>query len=361
MSEVSIPEDLKERLEAAISSVVEHDASDLYFRQGEVPRLKMNGQLWSAGDVEWSGEDLAVLWRHLGADPTNEGDRDFDCGFESPSKERFRVNLHRERGHLAAVLRRIKADIPKLEVIGAPMKLLTDWFSRPSGLILCAGPTGSGKSTTLAACLDWLNHHQSRHVVTIEDPIEYLFQNEMAYFTQRAVGLDTESFASGLRSALRQAPDVIFVGEIRDTLTAETALQASETGHVVVATVHSSTVPETIERITNLLPSEGREGVLKLLSKQLVGIVCQRLLPAIGEGRTLICETMENAGATRDWIEKTDLPQIAEFLTRKENPENIDFLSAIVSACEGGKISPETAEASCSSPVEFRRAYRGMA
>jgi len=349
---------ISQKLDEILTAAAENDSSDVYLREGEVPRLKVNGQIWTAGEAPLSHEDMATFWNSLKADPAE--DMDVDVGFQAENGDRYRINLHRERDRLGAVMRRIKADIPHLETLGAPTNILTDWFSRPSGIILVAGPTGSGKSTTLAASLDWVNRHYAKHIVTIEDPIEYLFKNEMAYFTQRAVGLDTGGFTHGLRSALRQAPDIIFVGEIRDPETAATALQAAETGHIVVSTVHSSTVPETIERLTNLLPGEGREGALQLLAKQLIGVLCQRLLPCAEGGRTLVVEHLQNEGVTREWIEKTELTQIGEFLNDHDNPANKGFLASIIEACETGKISTTVAEGASANPTEFRRAFRGV-
>jgi twitching motility protein PilT len=352
------PADLPAAILPILATASESDASDVYLREDEVPRLRVNGQIWSAGETPLPSDQVSAFWQFCDADPAR--DRDFDAGFEAPNGDRFRVNLHRERDRIGAVLRRIKANIPNLQNVGAPYKLLTEWFSRPSGLILVAGPTGSGKSTTLAASLDWVNHNHSKHIVTIEDPIEYVFHNEMSYITQRAVGIDTESFVRGLRGALRQDPDIILVGEIRDGETAGTALQAAETGHVVVSTVHSSTVPETVERLTNLLPTDSRISTLQLLANQLIGVLCQRLVPTIEGGRALIVEHMENAGATRQWIEETALPEISEFIARGDSPANKNFLSSIIEACESGRISPQTAEAACANPTEFRRAYRGI-
>ena len=159
-------------------------------------------------------------------------------------------------GRLGAVLRRIKTKVPSLEALGAPDWLLTRWGAREHGLILVTGPTGSGKSTTIASLLQWMNENLVRHVVTIEDPVEYQFTSNRCHFTQRQIGRDTSTFADGLRSALRQAPDVIFVGEIRDHETALTALQASETGHLVLSTMHSERVADTMERYLNLFPAE---------------------------------------------------------------------------------------------------------
>ena len=329
-----------------------------FLGRGEPGRFKVNGQLWTAEDTVLSREDMEGFWKTCGGDP--ETGMDHDAGYQHETAGRFRVNLHRQRDRLAAVLRRIKTEKPHLETLGVPVQLLTDWISQPSGLVLVAGATGSGKSTTLAASLDWVNKHHAKHIVTIEDPIEYLFENEMSYFTQRAVGLDTDSFAKGLRSSLRQAPDIIFLGEIRDAETATVALQAAETGHLVLSTVHSSGVSDSIERLTGLFPHEERESALQLLSNQLLGVLCQKLLASPSGGRQLVAEHFKNTGATRQWIRNTDLPAIVEFISRGDDENNVTFMASLVKLCEDGKISATEAEQMSGNPTEFRRAYRGI-
>ena len=189
-------------------------------------------------------------------------------------------------GRLGAVLRRIKTTVPALNTLGVPDWLLTRWGAREHGLILVTGPTGSGKSTTIASLLQWMNENLSRHVVTIEDPVEYHFASDRCHFTQRQIGRDTGTFGTGLRSALRQAPDVIFVGEIRDHETALTALQASETGHLVLSTMHSERIADTMERYLNLFPAEDAKHGVNLLANQLSGVLCQKLV-ADDPGRAL--------------------------------------------------------------------------
>ena len=208
-------------------------------------------------------------------------------------------------GRLGAVLRRIKTSVPNLKTLGLPDWLLTRWGAREHGLILVTGPTGSGKSTTIASLLQWMNENLVRHVVTIEDPVEYQFTSKRCHFTQRQVGRDTGTFATGLRSALRQAPDVIFVGEIRDYETALTALQASETGHLVVSTLHSEKVADTMERYLNLFPAADEKHGVNLLANQLSGVLCQKLVQSADGGLHLLVEHVENAGAMRDWIAQT--------------------------------------------------------
>lgn len=193
------------------------------------------------------------------------------------------MNLYHTLGRLAAVLRPIREDIQGLTKLAMPAELLQFWMSRGNGLVLVTGPTGSGKSTTVAACLNWLNDNHAKHIVTLEDPIEFLFRNEKSLFSQREIRLDTDDFATALRSAMRQSPDVIFLGEIRDSETALTALQAAETGHLVVSTMHSGGVVETIDRFINLVGGGG-EGAVQMLAAQLVGVISQRLLPKYGGG-----------------------------------------------------------------------------
>ena len=229
-----------------------------------------------------------------------------------------------------------------------------------SGLVLVTGATGSGKSTTLAACLDWLNQHADRHIVTIEDPVEYLFEDKHSFFSQREVHTDTTSFAKGLRASLRQSPDVILVGEIRDSETATTALQAAETGHLVLSTLHSSSVADTLERLTNLFHPDERTSALMLLSAQLIGIVSQKLLPGMHGSMQVLVEHLHNEGATRDWIRATALPEINDHLRRAASPGNRSFLASLVDAVNAGLVDAATAEQASPNATEFRRALRGI-
>jgi len=341
-----------------IRTAAERNASDLFLGVGETPRLKVQGDFIDLGGEVVARADMEAFWKECGADPAS--DHDHDSSYHSDNGERFRVNLHRQRDLLGAVLRRIKAELPEMGVLGLPEFLLHDWLMRPSGLVLVTGPTGSGKSTTLAASLSWLNTVRKAHVVTIEDPIEYLFTNGLCYFTQRAVGIDTDSFANGLRASLRQAPDVIFVGEIRDPETAMIALQAAETGHLVLATLHSSGVTDAVERITNIFPESERKAALSLLSTQLCGVICQKLVPDVSGGRVLALEHFANVGATREWIENVELSQLEEFIAKGDTAENRTFLAYLVHHCQQGRVDAAIAEQASSNPTEFRRALRGI-
>ena len=345
-------------IEALIKAAFENKASDIFISEGSVARMKVNGQLMIAGDGPVEKDDIVSFWKRCGADSEYDGDR--DSSYVAHNGVRFRVNLHRHLGKLGAVLRQINTEIPDLETLGLPVDLLTRWVMAPAGIILITGPTGSGKSTTLASSLEWLNQNSAKHIVTIEDPIEYLFESKQSLFTQREVHTDTDSFARGLRSSLRQAPDVILLGEIRDPETAQIALQAAETGHLVLATLHSANVSETVERLTNLFPSEERESQLQLLSNMLIGICCQILLPAASEGLFLVTEHVENTGVVRNYIRESRIPEIVDFIGRGDNPNNKLFMHALVEAAQNGNLTPEIAAAASGNESDFDRAMRGI-
>ena len=205
-----------------------------------------------------------------------------------------------------------------------------------------------------------MNQHHSRHVVTIEDPIEYLFEPALCLFTQREVGIDTTSFAEGLRRSLRQSPDLILLGEIRDSASAITALQAAETGHLVLATLHSSNVLDSLERLSRLFDIREREGVLQVLSQQLIGIICQRLVNAEPEGRTLVVEHFENQAVTRKWIQEAKFRELADLVAKGDNPANVTFLQSLARLVRERKISEVVALQTASNPHELQRELRGI-
>lgn len=300
---------------------------------------------------------MEYLWTICGASPEKQ---DHDASYVTEEGVRFRVNLHRQLGLRSAVLRRIETTIPSMEDLGLPVELLRKWLRRPSGLILVTGATGTGKSTTMAACLEWLNQNFPLHLVTIEDPVEYLFTDGLSHFTQREVGADTPSFAEGLRRALRQTPDVILLGEIRDALSATTALQAAETGHLVLASLHSSSATETVERLSRIFPANERDDASALLAAQLVGIFTQMLVRGTQKKLCLVAEHFENQAATRNWIRQGGGTELVDFLNRGVNPENRSMTVNLVAAVKEGRISEEDALASAPNADEFRRLMRGI-
>ena len=335
----------------------QHGASDLFLHAGQPPQLRIDGGLVTLSAEPLPPEELESLWAHCGAPMTA---LDFDGSYVASNGNRFRVNLFRTLFKRGAVFRPIKTAIPGLQTLGVPVQLLASWITRPFGLVLVTGPTGAGKSTTLAACLDWLNQNYHRHIVTIEDPIEFLFSPINCLFTQREVGTDTTTFAEGLRRSLRQSPDVILLGEIRDSASAITALQAAETGHLVLATLHSSNVLDSLERLSRLFDIAEREGVLQLLSQQLIGILCQKLVPAVNDGRVLVMEHFENRAVTRKWIGEGKFREMADFLAKDTGPQNVSFLRSLVAMVREGRITEATGAQVASNPRELQRQLRGI-
>ena len=349
---------MSQLLESLTSLARQWAASDVFLAEGQPARIKVNGA-FHQHEQTVTRADMEELCTACGVPSATVQDR--DAAWYAGDGTRFRVNLHRRMGRLGAVLRQIRTDVAAMDSLGLPAGLIQEWLTRRAGLILVTGPTGCGKSTTVASCLDHLSNTRPGHIVTIEDPIEYLFTDRLAFFTQREVGLDTASYNSGLQKALRQAPDVIFLGEIRDADSAMTCLQAAETGHLVISTLHSPNVTESLDRLANLVPPSDREVMLSLLSHQTIGILSQRLLPSADGSRVvLVAEHMEVNGAAREWIRAMNIPALAEHIRRGDDPNNCSLLQALVSATQAGWIDYEVALSNSGNSFEFNRALRGV-
>jgi pilus retraction protein PilT len=333
------------------------EATDVFLVEGEPPRIRREGDVvvLHPGPIPRSG--LKEFWKSCGVDPATR--HEADISWQLPNGGRLRVNLYHTLGRLAAVMRPIRNVIPPLAELGLPGPLMQSWMQRRYGLILITGPTGSGKSTTVASCLDWINRNLARHIVTLEDPIEFLFENDKSLFSQREIQLDSDSFASGLRAALRQSPDVLFLGEIRDAETAITALHAAETGHLVISTLHSSSVVETLDRFSHLLSSES-SGALNLLASQLVGILSQQLLPRLGGGLFPALEYLQNEAGTRRWILENRLADLQDHLHKGDGVSNCSLLDYLVASVQQGYLDADIARAACARPQDFDRAMRGI-
>jgi len=332
-------------------------ATDVFIVEGEAPRIRHEGEVIELHPGPVTRQAMEEFWQACGINPATHCEA--DISWRIPHGGRLRVNLYHTLGRLAAAMRPIRAHIPPLAELGLPAPLLESWLQRRYGLILVTGPTGSGKSTTVASCLDWVNRHLARHIVTLEDPIEFLFENELSFFSQREIRQDSESFATGLRAALRQSPDVLFLGEIRDPETAVTALHAAETGHLVISTLHSSSVVETLERFSHLLKSE-TSGALNLLASQLIGVMSQQLLPRLGGGLFLALEHLQNEAATRRWITDNKLTELQDHLQKSNGTTNCSLLDYLVAATRQGFVDAEIARSACPRPQDFDRAMRGI-
>ncbi len=340
------------------AAMIDHDASDLFIRQSETPKVRQHGEILTWGESIISLDDLAIF-RTICNVPLDS--RDADASYTHPNGSRFRVSFFRQLGLSAAIVRRVASSVPLLETLGLPHELLKEWMSRKSGLILITGPTNTGKSTTIAAALEWVNQNFTKHILSIEDPIEFLFVGKHCIFTQREVGVDTDSFARGLKQALRQSPDIIMVGEIRDRETAQIALQAAETGHLVIATLHSGTCTEALERLVRLFPSDEREGISMILSSQLIGIQCQRLLPSLEGGMVAAVEHLHNQGLSRRYILENRWKELIDFLQKSDSQKNCSILNWLIQLCRQNRISEEAALSIIQNPQDLQRALKGIA
>lgn len=287
-----------------LAYVVEHKASDLHIKAGSPPSVRIGGslskfELPAMGAAECDEAGRAIMDAEKAAEFQRAGEVDF--AHSEHGVGRFRVNVHRQRGSTAIAIRLVLPGAPTLSTLGLP-PAVESLANEHRGLLLVTGPTSSGKTTTTGAVVNHINSTRPCHILTIEDPIEILHNDEMAMVTQREIGQDTHDFAKALRAAMRHDPDVIFVGEIRDSETVGAALQAAETGHFVIATLHTTTVAETINRIIDFFPPHQQKQTRVALSASLAGIVSQRLLPRIGGGRVAAIEIMVMNGRIRDMI-----------------------------------------------------------
>jgi twitching motility protein PilT len=292
-------------------------ASDIHLIAGTPPVFRINGELKpQAGDrlmpkdtLEMARELLtAELWEFL------QERREVDISYGIPNVSRFRVNVFYQRSAISIALRVIPKIIPSIEELGLPL-ILQEVVQAPHGLFLVTGPTGSGKSTSLASMINYMNQTMSRHVITLEDPIEYLHSHKKSIIEQREIGFDTLSFQNGLRASLRQDPDVILVGELRDVDTIETALRAAETGHLVLGTLHTQNTSGTIDRVIDVFPAEQRDQARTALANVLVGVMSQRLFPRLdGNGRVVATEMLMNNGAISNLMRSKKMHQIQNVL-----------------------------------------------
>ena len=332
---------------------VHKGASDLHLSVGRPPMLRITGRLEPLTLQALSNADMrSLLYTVLSTRQRSsyELDRELDFALSLDNGRRFRVNAYYQQGHMAASLRAIPAEIPNAKTLGIPSHILT-LADKPHGLLLVVGPTGSGKTTTLSCLVDRINRNRSCRIITIEDPIEYVHQSRKATVEQREVGSDTHSFAAALKYILRQDPDVILIGEMRDYETVSSALTAAETGHLVLATLHSNDAPQTIDRIIDVFPSHQQEQARSQLAASLLGVVSQRLLPkADGEGRLPAMEIMMATTAIRALIRDQRMHQAQGVMESSMKDGNITMDRALKNLLAHGLIQYETAERLVTNP-----------
>jgi twitching motility protein PilT len=346
-------------IETALRTLVERDGSDLHVKVNSPPVIRLHGDLTplegfgvlSDGDTDGAFRTIAEA-RSV-AEFEAEGEADFSFAVEGAS--RFRVNVFRQRGSISIVCRAIPFEIRSVEELGLP-EVVRQLAEETRGIILVTGTTGSGKSTTLAAMIDHINRTRARHIITLEDPIEYLHEDKKSIVNQREVGSDTEGFGRAMRRVLRQDPDVILIGEMRDEETVRTALSAAETGHLVLSTVHTLDATETINRVIDFFPPHLQHQARVMLSSTLKGAIAQRLVPDItGEGRVPASEVLVVTGRVQDLIlNPEETSKISEVIAEGEYYGMRTFDQSLLRYSMEGKISKEVAMEYASSPHDFK-------
>lgn len=349
--------DYKQKLEELLLTAARQGASDLHINVGRRPTLRIDGVLISlAQEPILSREEVEGLILALLDEKQKTlflENKQLDFSYDLGDKARFRVNIYFQRGFMAAALRLIPSRIRTIEELNLP-PLLHNFTKLNQGFILVVGPAGHGKSTTLAALLDEINHQRNQHIITIEDPIEYIFAQDRCIISQREVGRDTNSFLTALRSVLRQDPDVIMIGEMRDPETISTAMTAAETGHLVFSTLHTNSASQTIDRIIDSFPPQQQGQIISQLASTLVAIVSERLVPRLGGGRVPATEIMLVNSAIRNLIRERKIYQIDLVIETSIQEGMISLNRSLVSLIKRKEISLEQADGYSLNPAELK-------
>jgi len=333
-------------VEEYVAKAKKDRASDVHLVCGLTPRYRVDGAIRDLDSNLLTPEDCLAAAKELAGNMLGQAEEigELDLA-ETIAGVRCRVNLFRQQKFWSAAIRLLNDHIPELNELGLP-PVVAEFPHYSQGLVLITGETGSGKSTTLAAVLDQINRNEAKHILTLEDPIEYVYTPKKCVINQREIGRDTRSFAAGLRAALREDPDVILVGEMRDLETIETALTAAETGHLVFGTVHTNSAADSVDRIVDVFPAERQQQIRLQLSMTLKAVLSQQLLPKVGGGRVLACEVMKTDGAIRNLIREGKTPQIANSIQTTGSMGNILMDKALQILFSAGSISRETYQAS---------------
>ncbi len=319
-----------------MEGLVKRSGSDLHLTGDTPPYYRIQGQILPASSEIFSCNDLRdQLETMLGEKRLRvfDTEKELDCSYGLEGIARFRINVFLDRGKISCVMRALSTNIPSFSKIGLP-ESVQQLLNRPRGLMLVTGPTGSGKTTTLASSIDWINANQAHHILTIEDPIEFIFDNKNCLVRQREVGEDTNSFSKALRSALREDPDIILVGEMRDLETISLAITAAETGHLVMGTLHTASASQTIDRIIDVFPTDQQQQVRVQLSASLIGVISQTLCKTTDNRRSMAAEILVNNNAIANLIRESKASQVYSQLQI------------------GGKFGMQTLEQSLSQLVE---------
>jgi twitching motility protein PilT len=350
-------EDYKAKLDELLTSCAKQSASDLHIAVGRRPTLRIDGVLVPLQKEPITTPETAegIIGEMISKEQKEKllRDRQLDFAYSFEDKARFRVNVYFQRGYLAAALRLVPARIKTIEELNLP-PLLHDFAKLSQGFVLIVGPAGHGKSSTLAAILDEVNHTRSDHIITVEDPVEYLFTQDKCIVSQREVGSDTVGFHSALRTILRQDPDVVMIGEMRDATSIGTAMTAAETGHLVLSTLHTNSASQTIDRIIDSFPAEQQGQVTSQLAATLVAIISDRLLPRLSGGRVPAMEVMIVNPAIRNLIRERKTYQIDLVIETSLQEGMVTLNRSLVNLVKNKEITLENAELYSLNPAELR-------
>ena len=343
-------------IRSLLLEMVERGASDLYITVDSTPVIRVEGINYPLDGEPLTPTEVEALANSLMTERQRaafEEQLEMNLGISSSKMGRFRVNVFRQRGAVGVVIRTIKTQIPSIDSLGLP-QILKDVVLTKRGLVLVTGATGSGKSTSLAAMIDWRNEQTAGHIVTVEDPIEFMHPHKRCLITQREIGFDTHTYESALKNTLRQAPDVILIGEVRDRETMEAAITFADTGHLCLATLHSNNANQAIERIMNFFPVERHQEIFLQLSLNLRAIVSQRLVPGIDGKRVAALEVLIDTPYVKDLIKKGEVDTIKEAMERSTQEGGQTFDQAIFELYKEGRIDAEQALANADSANNLR-------
>jgi twitching motility protein PilT len=350
------------RIEILLEEVVRRKASDLHLQVGLPPMLRVDGSLIPVAGYNPLDEAAVetLLFAILDQDQRQvlDKDKEFDFSFAFGTLGRFRVNAYHERGNLAAALRLIPNEIKTIAELGVP-QVVMNFANYPRGLVLVTGPTGSGKSTTLAALVDKLNSETSQHIITIEDPIEFTHKSKKSVVVQREVHYDTYSFSAALRSSLRQDPDVVLIGEMRDLETISAAITIAETGHLVLASLHTNSAAQSIDRMIDVFPPHQQSQIRAQLANILMAICSQRLVPSIGGGRVVAAEVLVANPAVRNIIREGKSHQLDAVIQTGADTGMQTMDRTLVSLVQNGVVTYDDARSFAVDLTEFERLMRG--
>jgi len=345
-------------IEEILRAAKEAGASDVHLTVGIPPKMRVNGNLITMDYPRMLPADTLEVLVNIMTEVQRERFEErgeYDMSFSIPNCGRYRVNAYKQRGSVALAFRLVGTVVPSPEELGVPESVV-ELYQRKRGLVLVTGPTGSGKSTTLAAIIDKINNNRDAHVITLEDPIEYLHQHKMSMVNQREIGIDSNNYANALRAALREDPDVILVGEMRDFETINAAVTAAETGHLVFSTLHTTGAAETIDRIIDVYPPHSQGQIRSQLANSVVGIISQTLVPtADGKGRCAALEILAATDAIRSMIREGKIFQIPTAIATGKKNGMFTLDQDLARLVNMGKITNEVALTKCQDPNEYRR------